>query len=59
MEGIVDEAKAAKETNNNAVVSVSTAEAKINPPATDTYHTPWGTCFSETDFQNGNYKDLL
>ena len=57
MEGIVDEAKAAKETNNNAVVSVSTAEAKINPPATDTYHTPWGTCFSESDFQNGNYKE--
>ena len=57
MEGIVDESKAAKETSNNAVVSVSTAEAKINPPATDTYHTPWGTCFSESDFQNGNYKE--
>lgn len=57
MEGIVDESKAAKETTDNAVISVSTAEAKINPPATDTYHTPWGTCFSESDFQNGNYKE--
>ena len=57
MEGIVDEAKAAKETVDNAVISVSTAEAKVNPPATDTYHNPWGTCFSETDFQNGNYKE--
>ena len=57
MEGIVDESKAARETNDKAVISVSTAEAKINPSATDTYHNPWGTCFSETDFQNGNYKE--